>query len=117
MERRFWIAVLVLAVLWQSLPVARFGIAQGGLTDIAHVAVHWLGASHHHHADGDFHFDTSTDSAQHLIADQFSPTATLPEEGSPIFSGDVATSPRRAHPGGLPPPYLEGPLRPPRLLV
>jgi len=52
-ERRFWIAVLVLAVLWQSLPVARFGIAQGGLTDIAHVAVHWLGASHHHHADGD----------------------------------------------------------------
>ncbi len=109
--------MFLVALLWQSLPLARLGTAQSGALDFAHAALHWLGATHHHHADGDFHFDASSDSVQHLIADQSNPTAVRADDGHGAPTRAAVRAPLPLPACGVAPPFLEGPLRPPRALA
>lgn len=115
--RRLILSLAVFALLWQALPLARLGVAPDQLAKIAHETLHWIGAAHHHHGDGSHHFDRSTDSAQHLVADHFNQTATIADAAAPRLSFGAASAPPQSHSSGLPPPFLEGPLRPPRSLV
>ncbi len=113
--RRLTVLLLMLfALLWQSLAMARIGSTVNFLADLEHAALHWHGAGHVHHDDGSYHPDDSTESVQHVQGDQVSsPTALLlcatdviSPTGSAARSGHFETS--------RPSPALEGLLRPPR---
>lgn len=114
--RRLAVLVLVLfAMLWQSVSMARVGATLNPRSDLAHLTLHLQGQSHHHHEDGSYHLDDSSESKQHMATDHQG--ASMVMEAS---SAHGVYSPRSAAPGGLhdtvaPDPTLDGLLRPPRL--
>jgi len=115
--RRLTLSLAVFALLWQALPLARMGVAPQQLAQVAHETLHWIGVAHHHHGDGSHHFDRSTDSAQHLVADHFNPSATPAGDSPPALYPEPRSAPPGAHARGVPPPFLDGPIRPPRTLA
>lgn len=109
------ILVLLLALLWQSLALARAGSSISAVADPAHAVLHWQDEAHHHHDDGSHHVDDSAESAQHLAADHAGGSvALLPTGSDSLVIGNAAPSASR---GEVPSahPYLDGLLRPPRL--
>jgi hypothetical protein len=115
MCRRLSIACLLFALLCQALAVAgpAGSLARG--QDAGHAALHWLEESHHHHDDGTWHLDDSDESAWHLVADHgYLAAAMLPDVSLPLPSL-VAVAPRVHEVRASSPPFLAGPLRPPRL--
>jgi hypothetical protein len=115
MTRRFLIYVAVLAFAWQTSPLVRAGTVVGTTGDFAHAVLHWTEAAHHHHGDGDYHQDASSESTQHLTTDHSSGSATLPPEERP-HALEVVSDSALAHKSfSGTPPVLEGPLRPPRI--
>ncbi len=72
---------------------------------------------HHHHHDGSVHLDDSVESQAHAAADPLGQPALQMGEGRTPLSllPDAAPLPPRARAMG--PPFLEGPLRPPRTLA
>lgn len=112
-----WLAALLLVVLlpWQSLAWAADATRTGPQQEESHVVAHWLGEAHHHDDDGGFHEEDSDEASRHLHADSCLNCAsvlpapltwtpgTLSSSGPPEFGSTLA-----------PPPFLEGPHRPPR---
>ena len=114
--RRSAVAVVMLfAMLWQSVALARVGSTINVLADLEHAALHWQEERHHHHDDGSFHLDDSNESVQHVTGDQVSTTTALLHACSYDFPPRAALSPRSLRDAPASPPFLEGPLRPPRL--
>ncbi len=115
MPRRLAVIALVLfAMLWQSVALARLGSTVNALADTGHAALHWHEEGHHHHDDGSVHLDDSAESAQHVLGDQLGTSVALM-----AGTGQVFVPLGSAPPGGLqaspvPGPTLEGLLRPPR---
>lgn len=107
--------VLVLAMLWQTVAMARPGSTVSPAADLAHAALHWQDEGHHHHDNGSYHVDDSAESVQHLIAEHGSVSiAVLP--AAPPSPPPLGTAPHGVlaeDPG--PHPFLDGALRPPRL--
>jgi hypothetical protein len=105
---------LLVALLWQSLAMAIPAGALQTLHDNGHDVLHWNGEAHHHHDDGSYDMDDSASSQQHLMADAAAqPSALVPSERvcvppSRSPSPDVETKVLG------PPPFIEGPHRPPR---
>lgn len=115
MRRSAVLLALVLAMLWQSVALARPGSTVNVLSDLAHAALHWQQEGHHHHDDGSFHLDDSPASAFHLLGDHLTVTTAL----LPAVAHHVPRS-GSAPPDGLqgvcvPDPVLDGLLRPPRV--
>jgi len=116
MARRWavlWLAMA--ALLWQPLALAQPApAASAAATGLSHALLHWLDLGHHHHDDGSVHFDGSAESQAHAAADPLGQPALQLREGdtAPVLLPDAAPPPPRARAAG--PPYLEGPLRPPR---
>lgn len=115
-----WFMAFVLALV-----VPCYGLAAAGQLlimakhDGSHALAHMAGEGHHHHDDGSLHVDDSDESVQHLHADDciHSPallTATIAFEP---FPAAVATVPDGWGTSLAPPPFLEGPRRPPRFLA
>jgi hypothetical protein len=114
MGRSLVVFIMLAAMLWQSVAMARPGSTVNVLADLEHAALHWQEEGHHHHDDGSFHLDDSQASKFHVMADHLTTaTALLPAVSHhvpPVSS---------ARPGGLhdtrvPDPFLDGLLRPPR---
>jgi hypothetical protein len=105
---------LVLSLLWQSFAAAGAAWSAARSQDLAHAALHWLEEGHHHHDDGSYHEDDSAESLQHLMADGSTPASALPAAGwaSPPAIG--SPSPGITADSIGPPPYIDGPRRPPR---
>ena len=114
MHRRATAVLLLLALLWQSVAVAAPGWAFAQVQDLAHSSLHWSEDAHHHHEDGSYHQDDSAESVQHVIADAGLHAATLLASARSDFSGLDASSPAMTTDAVRPPPYLDGPHRPPR---
>jgi hypothetical protein len=113
--RRFWWFVLIaMALVGQSFASARIAgpFSQDG--GLEHVLLHAQGEAHHHHDDGSFHLDDSSESVVHVALDQGSSTAASPDGSSalPVTAHALPAHEPRAGPA----PFLEGPLRPPRVL-
>ncbi len=116
--RRFIALLLVCLSFWQAASAA--GLTQAMLEQdagLAHLAMHWEEAAHHHHdADGSIHADSSQDSIQHVMADcsthHLGIIVMLPVAALEPASHHVAQA--ASHPP--PPPYLDGLRRPPRSL-
>lgn len=117
MFRAWTLIVVIVALLVQPQAWARTAsvLAMDGGTE--HALLHWQDEAHHHHDDGGYHADDSAESAAHAALDAGSGvsfTAHTPANCAVIPAGIVpAMWPARAGPG----PFLDGPLRPPRLLL
>lgn len=117
MRRSAALVAVLIAMLWQSVALARPGSTVNVLADLNHAAMHWQGEAHHHDDDGSLHMDDSPASTFHLLADHVSLTAAL----LPASAQHVAP-PAFARPGWwqdarTSDPFLDGLLRPPRLLA
>ena len=107
--------VLLLALLWQSVALASAGSTLDPIPDPAHSALHWQDEGHHHHEDRSYDRDDSAESMQHLMADHVSAFVGLlhavPTSVPP--SGSSRSRASGEDPG--PHPFLDGPLKPPRV--
>lgn len=108
------VVVLLAALLWQALALARPGAMANPFADIGHAALHWGEEGHHHHDDGSYHVDDSDESTRHLLADHVNGTVLTFDTAmaQPHLQADSPAE-RAARAG--PHPFLDGLLRPPRL--
>ena len=116
MRRGLVLLLLLTSLFWQTLTVAgqRVAFAQG--EDLSHALLHWQDSAHHHPDDG-FHPDDGDDGVQHVTLDDALQTAALlpwlppcADPGGPAVLVSLQQQ-------GQPPPFLEGPTRPPRALA
>lgn len=108
------IAVLVLSLTWQLLASAWPGGAAVALEGGEHAALHWADEAHHHHEDGSAHGDDSEESACHMALDNGSVAALVMAVGCDTLAPHGVVRTEHCARAG-PHPFLDGPLRPPRL--
>ena len=115
MRRSATLLVMLFAMLWQSVAMARVGSTVNPLADLGHATLHWLEEAHHHHEDGSYHQDDSKESVQHVVMDHLNTLMALAAASSHDFPpmGSAAPDVLREQP--VPNPALDGLLRPPRL--
>jgi hypothetical protein len=114
MRRSAVLLVMLCAMLWQSVALARVGSTVNVFADLAHAALHWQEEGHHHHDDGSYHLDDSSDSAQHVLTDHVTATSALLVTASHDVPPLGSAAPRGLHEPRLSNPTLDGLLRPPR---
>lgn len=114
MHRSSVLLVMLFAMLWQSVALARAGSTVNALADMEHTALHWQEEGHHHHEDGSYHLDDSNESVQHVLSDHVSATAALLVSSSHVFPPLGSAAPGGLHKAPVPDPHPEGLLRPPR---
>lgn len=114
MHRPLILIVLICALLWQSVALARPGSTVNALADLEHAALHLQEQSHSHHDDGSYHLDDSCEAAQHVLMDPAGASAALLFVFSQDFQGRGSTSPEGGPEHRPPDVLLEGLLRPPR---
>ncbi len=115
MRRSTVLLVMLFAMLWQSVALARIGSTVNSLVDREHTALHWQEEGHHHHEDGSYHLSSSNDAVQHVLGDHVSATLAVMVAASHDFlplAGSAA--PGGLHEARVPNPTLDGLLRPPR---
>lgn len=108
------VTLMVFALLWQSVALARVGSSVNVLADLEHAALHWLGASHHHHDDGSYHEEESAEAKQHLMTDHLGASLEMAAGPEALVPQGPSASPdgRPTAPCPSPPPGRL--LRPPR---
>jgi hypothetical protein len=114
MIRKFLVLALLIALMGQSVSMARTGLTLDFLADLQHAVLHWQGEGHHHHDDGAYHQDDSSESAQHMIADYVMASPALLAGISTLLPALGASTPALQRTDFVPHPFLEGPLRSPR---
>jgi len=114
MRRTAVLLVILFAMLWQSVALARVGSTVNVLADLEHAALHWQEKGHHHHEDGSYHLDDSKDSAQHVLSDHVTATTALLVTASHDVPPLGSAAPGGLHERLVPDPTLDGLLRPPR---
>lgn len=115
MKRRSAVLLVMLfAMFWQTMAVARAGSTMNASAGLEHAVLHWQEVGHHHHQDGSFHLDDSKDSAQHLLCDHLSATAAPMVSATHDFPPLASAAPGSMHEAVAPDPTLDGLLRPPR---
>jgi len=114
MRRLPVLLILLIAMLWQSVALARMGSSVNVLVDWEHAALHWQGESHHHHDDGSYHLDDSKESTHHVVTDQLSASLEMAVPSSHDFPPLGSAVPSGLQETSLPSLTLDGLLRPPR---
>ncbi len=114
MRRSAILLTMLLAMLWQSVGLARAGSTIDALVDLQHAVLHWDDESHHHHDDGSYHVGDSDESTRHMMSDHVSASALMVNADLPVVRMGVA-APAACDASTHPHPVLDGPLRPPRL--
>ena len=114
MRRLSVLLVMLIAMLWQSVALARIGSTVNALADMQHAVLHWQGESHHHHEDGSHHLDDSKESTQHMAAENLSASLVLTAPSSHDFPSMGSAAPDDLHETPVPNPTIDGLLRPPR---
>ena len=116
MRRSAILITMLFAMLWQSVALARSGISAEALADLQHAVMHWQDEGHHHHDDGSYHLGDSDESTRHLMADHVNVPALLLITRAPLLRLDEG-APGQWDARARPHPFVDGPLRPPRLSV
>jgi hypothetical protein len=114
MRRPAILLVMLFAMLWQSVAMARVGSTVNALADFEHAALHWHEAAHHHQDDGTYHLDDSNESVQHVVMDHLNAAVGLLALSSHDFPRLRSAAPDGLHERLVPNPALDGLLRPPR---
>ena len=116
MRRGLVLLLLLTSLFWQTLTMAGQMVAFAQSEDLSHALLHWQDSAHHHHDDG-FHPDDGDEGVQHVTLDDALQTAALlPSLPAAVDLGGPAVL-VSLHQQGQPPPFLEGPRRPPRALA
>lgn len=115
MRRSAVLLVMLLAMLWQSLALARPGSTVNVMADLQHAALHWQERAHHHHDDGSFHLDDSQASTCHMLSDHLTMTPALLPASAHRFPPSASSPPGGLGNARAPDPFLDGLLRPPCL--
>jgi len=115
MRRSAVLFLMLFAMLWQSVATARVGSTVNPLADLWHASLHWQESAHHHHDDGSFHVDDSSESVQHVVCDNLNTTAALAAGAEPRLSLAASCAPIGLQEQPAPHPYIDGLLRPPRV--
>jgi hypothetical protein len=102
------------ALLWQSVAAAGQVWPAAQAQQLAHAALHWLERGHHHHDDGSYHEDDSSESVQHLMADGGTHVSLLLPGGWTTGPCMRSSAPVMTVVSIGPPPFIDGPHRPPR---
>lgn len=105
---------MLLAVLWQSVSMARVGSTLNAMADLEHATLHWQEEGHHHHEDGSYHQDDSNESVQHVVTDHLNASLAIAGLSSHDFPPLGSAAPGGLHETLVPNPTLDGLLRPPR---
>lgn len=116
MRRTAILLLLVISMPFQSVAWAGQGLI-GHLADgLAHAVLHLDREAHHHHEDGSVHEEQSEQSQRHLQADVALGAVAL-------VAGELRLAFGAAHDSALPhtlpeapPPVLDRPTRPPRIV-
>jgi hypothetical protein len=114
MHRSAILLVMLVAMLWQSVAMARPGSTVNALVDPEHALLHWQEEGHHHHEDGSYHHDDSKESVQHVVTDHLYASLALSVACSQDFPPMGSAAPNGPHERLVPNPALDGLLRPPR---
>lgn len=114
MRRPAVLILMLLAMLWQSVAMARVGSTANVLAGLEHTSLHWQDTTHHHHEDGAYHLDDSTESVQHMLGEQLSVGAVFTLESSRDFPRLGSSTPGGLQDAPAAHPFLDGLLRPPR---
>lgn len=114
MRRTITVAALIIIMAFQSMTATAFASSHSNQADLSHSMLHWQQEAHHHHEAGGYHVDDSEESTRHLMTDHFTATAVLPAVPVLFFRSDTG-APDALLSHASPHPFLEGPLRPPRL--
>jgi hypothetical protein len=115
MRRSVFLFVMLFAILWQSVAMARVGSTVNPLADLEHATLHWHEEAHHHHEDGSYHLDDSKESVQHVVTDHLNASLAPAASSSHVFP-PLGSAPPDGLPGQrVPNPSLDGLFRPPRL--
>jgi hypothetical protein len=118
MRKAACVFVLIAAICFQGVALAKQVLAWDRSGDAAHSLLHADGVAHHHDEDGAVHKDTSPKSKQHVQNDGCASVAGLLPSGT---SAVVALNPSPPHADiardGHGTPFLEGLKRPPRELA
>lgn len=111
-----WLVALIVALLIPCYGFAALGKSAAlVLDDTGHALAHYVDEAHHHHDDGAMHSDGSDESVAHLHADDGVSSPILVVEYRVLtFSAPADATPKRVSASATPPPFLEGPIRPPR---
>jgi hypothetical protein len=117
MQRLLTALFLVLCLCWQGLACAGADVLLADEHHLAHAALHFEGAAHHHdnHQDGGIHLDNSPASVHHLMEEScafaLGITSVVPL-WLPTLKLDM---PVASIASAAPPPFIDGLERPPRL--
>ena len=114
MRRTAVLLTMLLAMLWQSVALARIGSPVNPLADLAHAALHWQDAGHHHGDDGSYQLDDSSESIHHVVTDHAGAPLALASSPSHAFLSVGSATPPSLDNLAVPDPTLDGLLRPPR---
>lgn len=114
MRRSAVLVLMLFAMLWQTVAMARIGSTVNALADLEHATLHWQGQGHHHHDDGSYHQDDSNESVQHVVADQLNASLALAASSPHEFPPLASVAPDGLHERPAPNPTLDGLFRPPR---
>jgi|688.fasta_scaffold322149_2 hypothetical protein len=116
MVRRFTVLLVLFAMVWQAVAMARPGSTVNVMSDLAHAALHWQEQAHHHHDDGSLHLDDSQASVLHVMLDHVTVTNALLPSGPQEFPPGASERPCGPQGARTSAPFIDGLLRPPRLL-
>lgn len=114
MRRTAILLTMLFAMFWQSVALARIGSPVNPLADLAHAALHWQGAAHHHGDDGSYQLGDCSESVQHVVTDHAGASLALESSPSHDFSCVGSATPASLDSMSVPDPTLDGLLRPPR---
>ena len=115
MGSRLSVILLVLALLGQSWVVTAPSWLIAGGSDVTHAALHWNDSGHHHDEDGSVHQDDSADSVRHVVADAGLHAAAWATTAAWSVGRRASSKPAVRDDTFRPPPFIDGPNRPPRL--
>jgi hypothetical protein len=111
-----WLVALILAVLIPCYGFAAVGESVALVIDeTGHALAHYADQAHHHDDEGTVHADDSDESMAHLHGEDWLGSPGLLVDASTIqFPQPADAVPHPAVRQATPPPFIEGPIRPPR---
>jgi hypothetical protein len=111
-----WLVAFIVAVLIPCYGFAAVGKSVALVADeTGHALAHYAEQGHHHDDDGAMHSDGSVESALHLHGDDWVTTPVLVVQGLTLqFPTPTEAAPPQVGSQASPPPFIEGPIRPPR---
>ncbi|MCR5882979.1 hypothetical protein LRS03_08965 [Rhizobacter sp. J219] len=111
-----WLVALIVAILIPCYGFAAVGKSVALVVDESgHALAHYADQAHHHDDEGGMRADDSDESAVHLHGDDWVTTPVLVVQALSLqFPSPADGAPLRVSRQAAPPPFIEGPIRPPR---